>query len=112
MNVTGSKKPSFGGRIGASWPPASDASGGRRFGFTLLPLHAAAERPPFGPTTTFGKRPLAMNGVVYSSNQIRKANVHVGVRSETMSLRVHDYLRSHISTVVSLRNLAFVDRYK
>ena len=26
MKVTASKKPSFGGRIGASWPPASDAS--------------------------------------------------------------------------------------
>ena len=38
MNVTGSKKPSFGGRIGASWPPASDAKGGWRFGFTMLVL--------------------------------------------------------------------------
>jgi len=56
--------------------------------------------------------PLTLNGVTYSPNQIRKANVHVGVRSEAMSLRVHDYLRTHISTVVSLRNLAFVDRYK
>jgi len=56
--------------------------------------------------------PLALNGVTYSSNQIRKANVHVGVRSETMSMRVKDYLRTHISTVVSLRNLAFVDRYR
>jgi len=56
--------------------------------------------------------PLSLNGVTYSPNQIRKANVHVGVRSETMSLRVHDYLRSHLSTVVSLRNLAFVDRYR
>ena len=56
--------------------------------------------------------PLALNGVTYSPNQIRKANLHVGVRSETMSLRLHDYLRSHMSTVVSLRNLAYVDRYK
>jgi len=56
--------------------------------------------------------PLTLNGVTYSPNQIRKANVHVGVRSETMSMRVHDYLRTHISTVVSLRNLAFVDRYR
>jgi hypothetical protein len=56
--------------------------------------------------------PLDLNGVTYSANQIRKANVHVGVRSETMSLRTHDYLRAHTSTVVSLRNLAFVDRYR
>ena len=56
--------------------------------------------------------PLSMNGVTYNANQVRKANVHVGVRSETMSMRTQDYLRSHVSTVVSLRNLAFVDRYK
>ena len=56
--------------------------------------------------------PLTLNGVTYSANQIRKANVHVGVRSEVKSLKENDYLRSHVSTVVSLRNLAFVDRYK
>jgi len=56
--------------------------------------------------------PLLLNGVTYSPNQIRKANIHVGVRSETMSMRTKDYLRTHMSTVVSLRNLAFVDRYK
>ena len=56
--------------------------------------------------------PILLNGVSYSPNQIRKANIHVGVRSETMSMRTKDYLRTHMSTVVSLRNLAFVDRYK
>ena len=56
--------------------------------------------------------PVTLNAVTYSANQIRKANVHVGVRSEVKSLRDNDYLRSHVSTVVSLRNLAFVDRYK
>ena len=56
--------------------------------------------------------PYTLNGATYSANQIRKVGVHVGVRSEAMSMRVHDYLRSHISTVVSIRNLAFVDRYK
>jgi prepilin-type N-terminal cleavage/methylation domain-containing protein len=56
--------------------------------------------------------PITLNGATYSPNQIRKANVHIGVRSETMSTKTQDYLRSHISTVVSLRNLAFVDRYK
>ena len=56
--------------------------------------------------------PYTLNGTTYSANQIRKVNVHVGVRSEAMSSRTHDYLRSHMSTVVSLRSLAFVDRYK
>jgi Tfp pilus assembly protein PilW len=56
--------------------------------------------------------PVTLNAVTYSANQIRKANVHIGVRSEAMSTRTHDYLRTHLSTVVSLRNLAFVDRYK
>jgi hypothetical protein len=56
--------------------------------------------------------PLTLNLVTYSANQIRKANVHVGVRSEARSLRDNDFLRTHVSTVVSLRNLAFVDRYK
>ena len=49
--------------------------------------------------------------VTYSANQIRKVNVHVGVRSEVISVRASDYLRNHLSTVISLRNLAYVDRY-
>lgn len=56
--------------------------------------------------------PYTVNGTTYSANQIRKVALHIGVRSETMSLRLHDYLRNHLSTVVSIRNLAFVDRYK
>jgi prepilin-type N-terminal cleavage/methylation domain-containing protein len=56
--------------------------------------------------------PYTLNGVTYSANQIRKVSLHIGVRSETMSLKLHDYLRNHLSTVVSIRNLAFVDRYQ
>jgi prepilin-type N-terminal cleavage/methylation domain-containing protein len=56
--------------------------------------------------------PHTADGVTYSANLIRKANVRIGVRSELMSKRQHDYLRNHLSTVVSLRNLAFVDRYR
>ena len=49
--------------------------------------------------------------VTYSSNQIRKVNIHVGVRSER-TLRVsQDYVRNHISTAVDVRSLASVDRY-
>src|SRR5688572_15902368 len=58
INVTGSKNPSLGGRIGASWPPASDASGGWRFGFTMLALQVAALRPPAWLRMMFGNRPV------------------------------------------------------
>jgi hypothetical protein len=56
--------------------------------------------------------PYTAAGVTYSANLIRKATVHLGVRSEVMSMRQHDYFRNYLSTVVSLRNLAFVDRYR
>lgn len=56
--------------------------------------------------------PYTASGVTYSANLIRKANVHIGVRSEVKSMRQHDYVRNHVSTAVSLRNLAFVDRYR
>jgi type II secretory pathway pseudopilin PulG len=56
--------------------------------------------------------PYTASGVTYSANLIRKANIHIGVRSEVMSIKQHDYRRNHLSTVVSLRNLAFVDRYR
>jgi prepilin-type N-terminal cleavage/methylation domain-containing protein len=44
-------------------------------------------------------------------NQIRKVNLHVGVRSDSRSSQRQDYLRHHVSTVVSVRSLAFVNRY-
>jgi hypothetical protein len=50
--------------------------------------------------------------VTYGANQIRKANLHVGVRAEEKSVRQQDYVRNHLSTIVDLRNLAYVDRYK
>jgi hypothetical protein len=56
--------------------------------------------------------PVTIAGVLYTPNQIRKVNLHVGVRSEEPSVRQHDYTRSHLTTVVSLRSLAYVDRYK
>jgi hypothetical protein len=51
-------------------------------------------------------------GVTYGANQIRKANLHVGVRAEEKSTQTQDYIRNHLSTIVDLRNLAYVDRYK
>ncbi len=56
--------------------------------------------------------PYTANSVTYTASQIRKVNVHVGVRSESKSSKTNDYLRNHVSTVISLRNLAYVDRYK
>ena len=39
-------------------------------------------------------------------------NLHVGVRSDTLSTQRGDYLRNHLTTVISVRSLAFKDRYK
>ena len=55
--------------------------------------------------------PWTSNGTTYSSNQIRKVNIHVGVRSELRSRVSQDYVRNHISTAVDVRSLASVDRY-
>jgi type II secretory pathway pseudopilin PulG len=50
-------------------------------------------------------------GVTYNSNQIRKVNIDMGVRSEVLSRPAQDYIRNHISTSVDVRSLASVDRY-
>jgi len=56
--------------------------------------------------------PYTANAVTYSANQIRKVNVHIGVRAEEKSKSTNDYPRNHLSTTVSIRNLAYVDRYQ
>lgn len=53
----------------------------------------------------------ATAGVTYNANQIRKVNVRVGVRSESISRVTNDYVRNHIFTSVDVRSLASVDRY-
>jgi pilin/secretion family protein with methylation motif len=50
-------------------------------------------------------------GVTYNANEIRKVNIHVGVRSEVLSKPSQDYVRNHISTAVDVRSLASVSRY-
>jgi hypothetical protein len=55
--------------------------------------------------------PYTVNGLTYTSNMIKKVNIHLGVRSEDKSQRTNDYIRSHISTSVGVRSLASVDRY-
>jgi len=54
---------------------------------------------------------VTVNGITYTSNMIKTVNVHVGVRSEAISKPTQDYVRNHISTAVSVRSLANVDRY-
>jgi hypothetical protein len=49
--------------------------------------------------------------VTYTDSMIRKVNIHVGVRSETISKPTQDYVRNHISTSVNVRSLTAVDRY-
>ncbi len=56
--------------------------------------------------------PITIGGVLYTPNQIRKINLHVGVRSEERSRRTNDYVRNHLSTVVSVRSLAYRSRYE
>jgi prepilin-type N-terminal cleavage/methylation domain-containing protein len=55
--------------------------------------------------------PVTVNTITYTSNMIKTVNVHVGVRSEAISKPAFDYVRNHISTAVSVRSLANVDRY-
>ena len=56
--------------------------------------------------------PFTLNSVLYTPNQIRKINLHLGVRSETQLSQRRDFVRAHINTVVSVRSLAYVDRYQ
>jgi prepilin-type N-terminal cleavage/methylation domain-containing protein len=61
--------------------------------------------------TSVTSLPYTLAGITYNSNQIRKVNVHMGVRSEFMSRPLHDYIRNHVNTAVDIRNLASVNRY-
>ncbi|MDE3156378.1 MAG: prepilin-type N-terminal cleavage/methylation domain-containing protein [Acidobacteriota bacterium] len=54
------------------------------------------------------KAPVAPN----TPSEIRKVNLQLGVRSDDRVSQLGDYLRTHLNTQVSLRNLAFVDRYQ
>lgn len=56
--------------------------------------------------------PFTTGDVTYTSSQIRKVNLHVGVRSDTRSSVHQDFLRHHLSTSVSIRSLAYVSRYE
>lgn len=56
--------------------------------------------------------PYVLNGLTYTANQIRKANLHVGVRSEMLSAQANDYIRNHVSTIISIRDLATLSRYQ
>jgi hypothetical protein len=53
------------------------------------------------------KAPTAPN----SNNQIRKANVFLSGRSSSKVRNTNDYLHRNLTTQISLRSLAFVNRY-
>jgi prepilin-type N-terminal cleavage/methylation domain-containing protein len=54
--------------------------------------------------------PVTIGGVLYTPNQIRKINLYVGVRSETVSPKTGRFVRSHLTTAVSVRSPAYVSR--
>lgn len=56
--------------------------------------------------------PFTAGADTFTSSQIRKVNLKVGVRSEEKSRSTNDYMRHYITTVASLRNLAYVPEYK
>jgi hypothetical protein len=47
-----------------------------------------------------------------SRNQIRKVNVLLAARSRAMMKGTRQFLRNRLQTQISLRSLAFVDRYQ
>jgi prepilin-type N-terminal cleavage/methylation domain-containing protein len=55
--------------------------------------------------------PQPFGAITEAPNLIRKVNLHVGVRSDQKTSMQNDYMRNHLSTVVSIRSLAFVNRY-
>ncbi len=56
--------------------------------------------------------PYTVSGNTFTSSQVRKVNLRVGVRSEEKSRSTGDYMRHYVTTVASLRNLAYVAEYK
>ena len=62
--------------------------------------------------TQINSLPYTIAGNTLTGAQVRKVNVHVGVRSELKSTVNGDYMRHHAATVVSLRGLAYKDSYK
>lgn len=56
--------------------------------------------------------PFTVGTDIFTSSQIRKVNLKVGVRSEEKSRSTRDYMRHYVTTVASLRNLAYVAEYK
>jgi len=56
--------------------------------------------------------PFTAGSDTFTSSQIRKVNIKIGVRSEEKSRSTGDYMRHYVTTVASLRNLAYVAEYK
>lgn len=56
--------------------------------------------------------PFTIGTDIFTSSQFRKVNLKVGVRSEEKSRSTGDYMRHYVTTVASLRNVAYVAEYK
>jgi len=70
-------------------------------------IDPTGDNPVQGLTTL----PQTINGIGYTSNMIRKVNIHMGVRSEELSKPTQAYVRNHITTAVGVRSLSSQDRY-
>lgn len=55
--------------------------------------------------------PYTIGGLTYTANMIKKVNIHVGVRSQSISNPTQNYVRNHINTAVNVRSISSVDRY-
>jgi prepilin-type N-terminal cleavage/methylation domain-containing protein len=64
---------------------------------------------PAGITSLPYTDPVAM--VTYTSNQIHKVNLMVGVRSQLVSKPTQDYVRNYMLTSLDVRSLASISRY-
>lgn len=56
--------------------------------------------------------PYTAGSDTFTASQIRKVNLRVGVRSEEKSRSTGDYMRHYVTTVTSLRNMAYVAEYQ
>jgi prepilin-type N-terminal cleavage/methylation domain-containing protein len=63
-------------------------------------------------TSSIPSLPATIAGTLFGASQIRKTNLRVAVRSEAKLSGTDDYLRNTTTTVISLRTLAYKDRYK
>ena len=82
-------------------------SAGQVVGLVLEDLQLSYDLVDGVTNPTNVETPVAPN----SNNQIRKVNIFISGRTDAVIQNTNDYLRHSLTTQVSLRSLAFVDRY-